>query len=44
MRDPLFKGLNGSLDLLSKFWLKQNLFNKKDFDCNNNPIYPKLLC
>ena len=27
-------------DLVSKFWLKQNFFEKKDFDCNNNPIYP----
>ena len=29
-----------SLDLVSKFWSKQNFFDKKDFDCNNNFIYP----
>ena len=33
-----------SLDLVSKLWLKQNVFDKKDFDCNNNPIYPTLFC
>ena len=32
------------LDLVSKFWLKQNFFDNKDFDCNNNPIYPTFFC
>ena len=22
----------------------QNFFDKKDFDCNYNPIYPKIFC
>ena len=33
-----------SLDLLPKFWLKQNFFDKKDFDCNNRPIYATFFC
>ena len=33
-----------SLDLVTKFWLKQNFFDKKDFDCNYNPIYPTFFC
>ena len=42
MDGPLCKSLY--VDLVSKFWLKQNFFDKKDFDCNNNPIYPTFFC
>ena len=27
-----------------KVWFKQNSFDKKDFDCNYNPIYLTFLC
>ena len=33
-----------SFDHVSKFWLNQNFFDKKEFDCNNNPIYPTFFC
>ena len=41
---PIMQSLICSLDLVSKFWLKQNLFDKKDFDCNDYPIYPTYFC
>ena len=40
MDDALCKNFICCLDLVSKFWLKQRYFDKKYFDCNNNPIYP----
>ena len=27
-----------------KVWLKQDFFDKKDFDFNNDPIYPTFFC
>ena len=44
MDSPLCIGLYAVLILVSKFWLKQIFFDKKDFDCNNNPIYPTFFC
>ena len=49
----IFQMLNGrpiiwrficSLNLVSKFCFKQNFFDKKDLDCNYNPIYPTFFC
>ena len=41
---PIIKWFSCSLDLVSNLWLMQNFFDKKDFDCNYNPIYPKIFC
>ena len=41
---PIIKWFPCSLDLVSNLWLKQNFFDKKYFDCNYNPIYPKIFC
>ena len=27
-----------------RVWLKQKIFDKKDSDCNCNPIYPTFFC
>ena len=35
---PIMQKFICSLDLVSKFWFK------KDFDYNNNPIYPTFFC
>ena len=44
MNGPSCKRLIASVDLVSKFCLKRNVFDKKDFDCNNNAIYPMSIC
>ena len=44
MADPLCKELYAILIVLQSFWLKQNFFDKKDFDCNYGLIYPTFFC
>ena len=36
--------MDGIVLFVSKFLLKQNFFDKKDFDCNSNPIYLTFFC
>ena len=39
MDDPLFRSLYAVLILFLSL-VKAKFFNKEDFDCNYNPIYP----
>ena len=41
---PIMQKFGCSLDVVSKFWLKQIFFDKKDFDYNINPICPTFFC
>ena len=43
MNGQLCKGLYAVLILFQSL-IEQNFFDKKDFDCNYNPIYPTFFC
>ena len=44
MDGPLCKSLYVVLILFQSFGWSKTFFDNKDFDCNNNPIYPTFLC